>query len=270
MGNETNIQMKTTKDIEHTLNDLSDSSKQSILSKKIQGFSIAIQDFGNRELLNKMGLNRLLSGPVEIDQQLKRSEQKFIDRNFCFQILREIRNDVKKSDPTKSTVNILKNSTELINHAEHLKVVIASDGAGVGKTTTISHMAMKFKQDLLCRWVELIDLKKHIVRFEKIQDRFDNFYDFLCATMMNFDGEQDRNLFSTLYSQGKVVLLLDGYDEIPSKLRDLLNKQFESFDSKVGNILMITTGLQSVEDLERVLNKKETGDSVNEPEVNST
>lgn len=75
--------------------------------------------------------------------------------------------------------------------------------------------------------------------------QFDEEMDFNCLVInslyyLGFNPEKG-NIYETIVSTGKVVLLLDGFDEVGSRLRQKLTKQIEDFSKKNKSIKIIAS-----------------------------
>jgi ATP/maltotriose-dependent transcriptional regulator MalT len=50
---------------------------------------------------------------------------------------------------------------ELLSQAQHQRVMLISDTAGMGKSTVLTHLSKQIKQTFLAKWVVRIDLDDH-------------------------------------------------------------------------------------------------------------
>jgi NACHT domain len=100
---------------------------------------------------------------------------------------------------------------ELIKRVEGLAII--ADTAGMGKTTILSHFHHILKQARLNTWVlqfELNDLSNEMKALQKGQGR-----GFL-EQLADLKNELEKQLFLHLVNRkGDIVLLFDGFDEIP-------------------------------------------------------
>jgi hypothetical protein len=143
----------------------------------------------------------------------------------------------------------------LIAKSSHLRLFLLADHAGAGKSTTIAHLGMKLKEQLSDRWICCIDLKRHLHVYDKFKQTFDssNARDILMEMLSPADGIECA-VFSHLFETGKMVLLLDGVDEIAPKFTDLFLGLVTSIKALTMNQQWIATRPQFTEELKVKLN----------------
>jgi hypothetical protein len=238
-GNPFAYEQISAKTITHSFADLTETSKKIVLSKEVefQGLQMEFKSFIDEELALEVDLKHLLTESVEVGRKLKKPVN-HIEREFVWE---------DQSGKFKNTKNLIKN-------AEEKKVVIICDAAGAGKSMEIRHIAYLFKQQAKHKWIQLIDLKKHVDCIGKFNDS-PNFLNFLNNLMKDENYGFDEIIFNNFYRKGKTILLLDGIDKIPSCLKDLVLEQLGTFNSNLGNILVITARSYLKEEFERVFSQ---------------
>jgi len=122
---------------------------------------------------------------------------------------------------------------DMINQLEDKKIVIISDTAGMGKSTLFTSLSLKIKnrENDICHWVIRLDLNNHSSmlkkRKEQNPDKFDidSAVDFLKKMVYGKIKKEsfEQNLFeASLLKSGKIVILLDGFDEISPYYSDVV------------------------------------------------
>jgi ankyrin repeat protein len=108
---------------------------------------------------------------------------------------------------------------ELLEQAQHQRVMVISDTAGMGKSTVLTHLSRQIKEKFPNIWVIRIDLnhrtdelgtlKKGTIDKEKATE-------FVSKELLKLKNEFDLKLFEYCSEkrQIRIVLMLDGFDEI--------------------------------------------------------
>jgi hypothetical protein len=106
-------------------------------------------------------------------------------------------------------------------------LIILSDEAGAGKTTTFKHLAWFLKEKYPAKWILYIDLKKYLNVYEKFKHEAVRARDIL----VEIQELKDWNLivFKEMYECGNVIIFWDGLDEISPLYKDFMAKVIESF-----------------------------------------
>jgi hypothetical protein len=110
------------------------------------------------------------------------------------------------------------NVDKFFQQAECLNVMLIADTAGMGKTIVLTHLSKQIKQKYQTYWVVRIHLTDHIDVLEaQVKQKIGN-NDFLYEKLLKLHSPFGKELFKC-YLQGlegktKVILMLDGFDEI--------------------------------------------------------
>lgn len=196
-------------EVSYKWRDITDETKVELLKTKVkfQGEDIFLNEIVglNAEFLERLSLADLVRGNVDkIGNQIKVSSgyqmNYFIDRS--------LHNKSFLNTEEESFDDFLENST-------NKKILLINDDAGMGKSTILSHIAMKLKKTFPDHWIIKIDLHEHVDAFksEESQDFLETFR-FIAEHFEKLQSEFEVSLLSELFEQGKVILLMDGLDEI--------------------------------------------------------
>lgn len=100
--------------------------------------------------------------------------------------------------------------------AKFHRMMIISDDAGMGKSTVLSHIALKTKKLLPDHWIVKVNLYEHIEALKLPSEAMKdiNLVEFLLEHFVDAKNDFERKLFRSLFDAGKVVVMLDGFDEI--------------------------------------------------------
>ena len=94
------------------------------------------------------------------------------------------------------------------------QVSLISDTTGMGKTTIMSHLPKQIKQNFPCHWVVKIDLSDHTDELKAQNKQKIEVLEFLSQKLLKLDSPFEKELFEQRLNEGKVVVMLDGVDEI--------------------------------------------------------
>lgn len=130
-----------------------------------------------------------------------------------------IQRTLKQNKPLASTENF----ANFLMQSESQKVMLLADVAGMGKSTILTHVAIHLKEKFPDHWVIRTELHKHADMFGG-EKRF-TIENLLGEFLENSGNEFEARLLNELLSEGKVILLLDGLDEISPYFEN----QFVSF-----------------------------------------
>lgn len=233
--------------VEHLFQQLAEETQQKVLNRKInfQGYKINLM-----ELLKSSTVpHNLLAFLTEDDYELvigKRvgSEINFhVDRIFL----------TKYEDGTTAKLKI----DELLKIAETTKILLLSDGNGAGKSTELKEAAIKLKRNFSSFWVEYLNLKQFTTVFQKTGKISIDFDDsekialFVAGKMLKLNLDSlSLEIFVELFNGGRVILLMDGIDEISSSYKDFVIKLMTGIRTFSSNRLLITSQLQTSKELE--------------------
>jgi energy-coupling factor transporter ATP-binding protein EcfA2 len=109
---------------------------------------------------------------------------------------------------------------KLLEQAQHQRVVLISDTAGMGKSTVLSHLSKLIKQKSPNSWVLRIDLNNHTDDLKILKNGTidkEKATEFLSKKLLKLKPGLDLKLFEHCFEQRqqiRIVLMLDGCDEI--------------------------------------------------------
>lgn len=265
-------------EVDHLWNDLDNKSKEKLMQGHLtfQGHSVKLQELLSPEsaALQHLPLQDFITSKLVIDDitfnksdtfmQAFYIERKFIarkyeDKKFKSQESKKLQNQ-SRSDHSQvmNIISVSMSQSELVKEADKNKIVIISDTAGMGKSTTLYHIAVDYKQKLHAHWISFIDLKQYIKKFEQIsksKEVANSFLEFFSHKLLTLGQAFDLELLASLYDAGKVVVFLDGFDEISPLYNNLMLNLVKSFNIKSGNQLWISTRAHLRNDLEQGLNQ---------------
>lgn len=166
---------------------------------------------------------------------------KIVDRRF-------IESEMAKSKPNRLFKNYERNPIKdfeaVKNEVKSSKIFILADHAGNGKTTTFMDYAMKLKAAEKDSWVSYVKLRKFREVFEKFNHKIGSLTEQeLLQILSEIVGEDEKSkIFGKRFVAGKVILLLDGIDEVCPKYEQLLMEILNSWKESVSeNQLWIST-----------------------------
>lgn len=132
--------------------------------------------------------------------------------------------------------------------------IVIVDSSGKGKSTGLSYLACKVKEKYMDRIVTRVDLHQHTDAFQS--DEFEDVTSTVIRYFLKPKDDFECALFRYLYEKGKVVILLDGFDEISPAYK----KQFLTFLQKIEEThisqLWVTTRKHLVEELREKVSVK--------------
>ena len=195
---------------EFKFGDLTPDSQKILLEKtvKFQGTETALNKLMSADsaITKMLPLAILIEGKkLEIGQHVKVSN--IYDK--VFYIERTVNFQSDKNPTSYSAENLHK----LMLQAER-QVSLISDRAGMGKTTILTHLAKQIKQNFPCHWVVKIDLNDHTDALEVQRKQKIEAVEFLSQRLLKLDSPFEKELFEQRLKEGKVVVMLDGVDEI--------------------------------------------------------
>ena len=124
------------------------------------------------------------------------------------------------------------------------KIMLLSDSAGNGKSTTFRRAAWKLKRTMPLHWVSYVDLKEHVEPLIKVNINNINkssIADFLCDKIIKVNSEVDRTIFNQKYSADNVIILWDGVDEISPICTENILGLIEKISKLTNNTQWIST-----------------------------
>jgi len=141
---------------------------------------------------------------------------------------------------------------KLLEKVKNQKYVIISDIAGNGKSWIMKNLTNVLCEQNPNNWVSYVDLKKEIKKFKAYKDELD-FSKFYVEQILKSFTDFEKEIFKNLYKNGKVFILLDGFDEIAPDYAQFVLKLAKSFESNGGNQMWISTRDYFEIDLQKML-----------------
>lgn len=184
---------------------------------------------------------------IKIGQKIKFGEEKMhIVRKFS--ILDPTSSNQKHDYKLSSFDDILK-----------FKVVLLADKPGNGKSTELKIAAVKFKRQFPSFWSVYFDLKQHTKAFQRNGKVLMNFDEeiakFLSEKLLKLQGF-DADIFVELYDKDRVIILIDGVDEISPSFKEFVVKLIVGIKKKSNNRLWVATRPHIKMELEQKLDIK--------------
>jgi hypothetical protein len=112
---------------------------------------------------------------------------------------------------------IPENLDDYLKQARCQKVMLIADTAGKGKTTVLTHLSEKIKQQFPTYWVIKVDLSDHTDVLKDVAKQGIRTNEFLCEKLLKLEDTFEKELLKRC-CQGleatKMVLMFDGFNEI--------------------------------------------------------
>lgn len=217
----------STIEVKHTWEQLSRNSQYKLMQKKVyfQGSIITLGELSaNLQSVKEIPFDDLLDDKkVSVGSDLCTffKTEDFVARKFS---------KIVEDQPFEFSFNGLKVQSETDNHeslslgdvlnlVEQKQSILLCDEPGMGKSTLFNVLQKELKEKYPTYWVILMDLKKYCKAFQpqsKITIIFENSLEivsFLSTKILklrNFDSQ----VFTTLFNDNRVIILMDGMDEI--------------------------------------------------------
>lgn len=196
--------------------DLTDETRQRLFETQINFQGNLIQLSGlipeTYATISALPLNNIINNSV-----LKIAEEIEISRGYdkSFYIERTLKINENGSDENLSTVD----PKTILKKSEKDRMIVISDHAGMGKSTILTHLALKIKEIKPEIWIVKINLHEHVNKFKddilsQLADakRIKGFIykHFAERKRMSFE----KRLFFEFIDNQRIILMLDGFDEI--------------------------------------------------------
>ncbi|KAG5668582.1 hypothetical protein PVAND_016518 [Polypedilum vanderplanki] len=260
--------------IEFKWNDLTQFCQENLLKSEIkfQEKKMSLDQLINNIIINDDTiLNELLfdlcyNNSISINLTEKFSEEYFIERNFLIapknsklkiqpkavmqkQTFEQNFNKVLKSNELKIHIqNIFEyDFDQVLELTKDEKIILISDIGGSGKSRILNKI-FNFFYETTDKWMIFINLRGYLNEFQKWNNQM-TFLDFFNNFLSTKTREFERKIFHEFYNQGKVKILMDGFDEISPKCKDSVIEVIKSV-MKSENQLWLTTRIHHEENLE--------------------
>jgi len=147
----------------------------------------------------------------------------------------------------------------LLEQAQHQRVMLISDTAGMGKSTVLTHLSMQIKQKFPAKWVVRIDLNDHTNALKALkQKQIDKkkAIEFVSEKLLKLETGLELELFKKCCEQKQkvgIVIMLDGFDEISPNYKENVLAILEALRQTAVEQLWVTTRPHLREELENKL-----------------
>lgn len=131
---------------------------------------------------------------------------------------------------------IVKSLDDLINSFIEQKVILIADVAGSGKT----FIADKIRREMIKKFPNYFTVYANFRDFSRnlLNSPLKDFPTFICENVLNSSSHLDKAIFYNCYSKNRVIVLLDGFDEVSQRCRE---KAIELMKlHRCGNLLLTT------------------------------
>jgi hypothetical protein len=145
---------------------------------------------------------------------------------------------------------------KLLEQAQHQRVMLISDVAGMGKSTILTHLSKQMKQKFSSKWVVRIDLKDHVDELKKLkQQQIDKEkgIEFVSNEVLKLKPGLEMELFKQCCEQKqkvRIIIMLDGFDEISPFYKDTVIDILQALRLTAVEQLWVTTRQHLREKLE--------------------
>jgi hypothetical protein len=145
---------------------------------------------------------------------------------------------------------------KLLEEAQHQRVMLISDTAGMGKSTVLTHLSKQLKQKFPDKWVVRIDLNDHTDALNALkQEQIDKekAIEFVSEKLLKLKPGLEVELFKQCCEQKqkvRTVIMLDGVDEISPNYKQTVIYLLQALRQTAVEQLWVTTRPHLREELE--------------------
>ena len=145
---------------------------------------------------------------------------------------------------------------KLLEQAQHQRVTLVSDTAGMGKSTVLTHLSKKIKQKFPTKWVVRIDLNDHTDALKSLKEKQidkEKAIEFVSEKVLKLKLGLEVGLFKQCCEQThkvRIVIMLDGFDEISPSYKDTVIDLLQALRQTAVEQLWVTTRPHLREELE--------------------
>ncbi|KAG5669142.1 hypothetical protein PVAND_017037 [Polypedilum vanderplanki] len=215
---------------------------------EFQGYEVKLEQIIDQNILQKLNsktIRKILDGHnLNIQEKLEFPKDEFYkERNFIDSLFNDkiwIYDDV---------MNYLAKEAErdfqsIFAEVQKSKIFLLSDHAGAGKSTTMKNLAVKLKNEFPQNWVEFVDLKRHLEVYERIENSEISDIETIIKIfqeIFKINENLNAKIFEKLFKENRVILFLDGVDEIAPKFKQIFIKIITSIKNLTRNQQWIAT-----------------------------
>lgn len=225
------------KEVEHSWNQLSESSKEKILKPTGTG--------GIEKKIHEIFGEKLKEAKASLEKKLH-IERKFLRCDAKWNV------EQQNFHPKPSMLD------EVIAVTEKSSIFLLVDNPGNGKSTEFELITAKLKQKFPLHWVVYIDLKQFTQfyqRNEKVTEEFDGLHEiavFLSERILKLQSVTSE-VFVELFKSNRVIILMDAVDEISPNFNEFVTKLMAGIRNHSKNLLWVATRPHLCKDLEENL-----------------
>ncbi|KAG5666962.1 hypothetical protein PVAND_014966 [Polypedilum vanderplanki] len=257
---------------EINFNDLTSSIKAAVyhMEVKFQGQKVKLnQIVHNLEIYNfltSQQLREILDDKnwFEFGKIEEIPDEFYIERNLInFESETTIKNmifdmNIRDFVWNKTVKDKIMNLETVVNFAKEKKILLLSDVAGSGKSTTFRFLSKKLKKIFPTFWISYIDLKRHVDIYDKFKTPLNRNLNIqqqklttinILTSILNPPNNFEKALFEDLFKNNQTIFFLDGVDEISPKFKEFFLKVVEWIKNFTQNQLWIATRPQHVNEL---------------------
>ena len=144
---------------------------------------------------------------------------------------------------------------KLLEQAQHERVMLISDTAGMGKSTVLTHLSKQIKKKFPTKWVVRIDLNDHKDALETLKKEIHKkkAIEFVSEKLLKLEPGLDLQLFKQCCEQEqkvRIVIMLDGFDEISPFYKETVIDLLQALRQTAVEQLWVTTRPHLREELE--------------------
>ena len=257
--------------VTHSWSQLSDKSQKKLMFNqvKLQGKSLKLKDVldSSSDAIYSVSLKDLMEEKVEIGKEIKFEVKFHFERKFIFHskrgsFLHIIGISSKLEHPAVSGKSKPREISYdgIIDIAEQEKLLLLTDPPGNGKTVEFKTLALKLKEKFPSRWIIYWDLKNFVNFYDKDGQTSETLHkpvcEFLSQKILKLNSF-DENVFTELFKSDRVVLLMDGFDEISPSYKQFIMNVLKLINHTTKNQIWISTRPHLVEALQNFIGFEE-------------
>ena len=136
---------------------------------------------------------------------------------------------------------------KLLEHAQHQRVMLISDTAGMGKSTLLTHLSKQIKQKFPAKWVVRIDLNDHTDTLKALKGKQidkEKVIEFVSEKLLKLEPGLEMELFKRCCEQRqkvRVVIMLDSFYEISAIYKQTVIDLLQALRQTAVEQLWVTT-----------------------------
>ena len=159
-------------------------------------------------------------------------------------------------DTESSHVHTPDDLDKLLEQAQHQRVMLISDTAGMGKSTVLTHLSKHIKQNFPAKWVVRIDLNDHTNALKALKQTLidkERAIEFVSENVLKLKPGLEMELLKE-YCEKKqkvrIVVMVDGFDEISPFYQETVISLLQALRQTAVEQLWVTTRPHLREELE--------------------